>query len=66
MWYLTRWTSNGRDFAAIWPNPGMGPTVACGSRQAMEAASRLLFGPDWEAQQFWRAEHYRLTGKMLW
>ncbi len=63
-WYLARWTHNGRDWVQIADYPA-GPVVACGSREAVEAASRLLFDDDWQVRQFWRQEYYRLTGKMV-
>jgi hypothetical protein len=63
---LIKWTQAGRDYQKIVECPSHAPEVACGTREAMEAAQRLLFPAAWEEHQEWRQHYYDLTGKMLW
>lgn len=63
--YLSKYTQDGRDHvrigAEVW-----GSCYAAGTREACEAARRLLFPPAWEAWQEARARHYEVTGEMAW
>lgn len=65
-YFLCQYTQNGRNHQRIYQYEPHGPYVAVGTKEAMHAAQRLLFPPEWEERQVWRQHYYDLTGKMLW
>ena len=64
-YYLCEWTERGRNHQRIYQHAPHGPYAACGSREAMLAAQRLLYPPAWEERQRWRQLYFELTGKQI-